>query len=402
MKPDDHNQFKNVEFNEKLTSSEAKPSSMSKKVVIFVIAGLVALGSVLFFPMFLVLFGMAFGGSDGHNTNKYALMQMGYLRNKFVVYGQDDKAWSSQSKPVIFSSADGKTWDKNSVGSSPVGYNDESSRQSTHGVFIEFNQQCYLIGGVTFILISKSCDNNWEYLVPEGLIQESHESLFNAHGAIVETRQNKLYVSGDGGIYSSKDGNNWLRESLPYPMESTPKNFENIYNGIASGDNKIITSSKWLHDGKTEGLIYTYDVIKQRWSYQVMPEPIMRITRGSDRFVGVAKNTTFVLEDKLGIWRQSPKLEGELLNLLSYGFIVMNNTSYIMLGLEGLRISSNGYDWNYVKDKSHPNDIIRFDFRATCGQSVCLNGIGGTTDVLSIYSYNFNNNINQSYKATIN
>lgn len=80
----------------------------------------------------------------------------------------------------------------------------------------------------------------------------------------------------------------------------------------------------------------------------------------------------------------------------------MNNTSYIMLGLEGLRISSNGYDWNYVKDKSHPNDIIRFDFRATCGQSVCLNGIGGTTDVLSIYSYNFNNNINQSYKATIN
>lgn len=402
MKHDEHNQFKKVDFNAELTKNEVKVLSRSKKILIFVIAATVAFGSVIFFPVFLVLLGMAFGGYDGHKSNKYSLMQMGYLRNKFVVYGRDDKAWSSQSKPVIFSSADGRAWDKNSIGSSPVGYNDESSRQSTHGVFIEFNHQCYLIGAVTFILVSKSCDNDWEYVVPDGLIQESQGSLFNAHGAIVETTQNKLYVSGDGGIYSSKDGNNWLRESLPYPTESNPKNFENVYNGIASDNNKIITSSKWVHDGKTEGLIYTYDLIKQRWSYQVMPEPIVRITRGSDRFVGIAKNTTFVLEDKLSNWQQSPKLEGKLLDLLSDGFIIMDGSSYIMLGLEGLRISSNGYDWNYVKAKSHPDEIIRFDFQATCGQSVCLNGIGGTADVLSIHSYNFSSGIDQSYKGAIN
>lgn len=224
MKPDDHNQFKNVEFNKKLTSNEAKPSLMSKKIVIFVIAAAVALGSVLFFPMFLVLFGMAFD-SFGHNTNKYSLMQMGYLRNKFVVYGQDNKAWLDQNKLVIFSSADGKEWDKNSVDFS-WGNRDESFAKSMHGVFIEFNHQCYLIGAMASILVSKACDNNWEYVIPNGLLRRSQGSLFNAHGAVVETRQNKLYVSGDGGIYSSNDGNNWLRESLPYPTESNPNNFE--------------------------------------------------------------------------------------------------------------------------------------------------------------------------------
>lgn len=400
MKPDDSNQFKNVEFNEKLTSSEAKPSSMSKKIVIFVVAAAVALGSVLFFPMFLVLFGMAFD-SFGHNTNKYSLMQMGYLRNKFVVYGEDNKAWLDQNKLVIFSSADGKKWDKNSVDFS-WGNRDESFAKSTHGVFIEFNHQCYLIGAMASILVSKACDNNWGYVVPKGLLRRSQGSLFNAHGAVVETRQNKLYVSGDGGVYSSNDGNNWLRESLPYPMESNPNNFENIYNGIAIGDNKIITSSKWLHDGKTEGLIYTYDVLKQRWSYQVMPEPITRITRGSDRFVGVAKDTTFVLEDKLGIWQQSPKLEGKALYLSRDGVIVMDNSSYIMLGFGGLHTSLNGYEWQDVKDKIHPDDVIMLNSGAECKQNNCLYVRVGTADLLSIDAYNLQNNIYQSYQGTIN
>lgn len=402
MKHDEHNQFKKVDFNAELTKNEVKVLSRSKKILIFVIAATVALSSVIFFPVFLVLLGMAFGGYDGHKSNKYSLMQMGYLRNKFVVYGRDDKAWSSQSKPVIFSSADGKVWDKNSIGSSPVGYNDESSRQSTHGVFIEFNHQCYLIGAVTFILVSKSCDNNWEYVVPDGLIQESQGSLFNAHGAIVETTQNKLYVSGDGGIYSSKDGHNWLQESLPYPAESNPNNFENIYNGIAIGNNKIITSSKWIHDGKTEGLIYTYDVIKQRWSYQVMSEPIVRITRGIDRFVGVAKNTTFVLEDKLGIWQQSPKLEGKDLYLSRDGVIVVDNSSYIMLGFGGVHISSNGYEWRDAKDRSHPENVVMLDSGSECKHNSCLYVRVGTDSLLFIDTYNLQSNIYQSYQGIIN
>lgn len=393
------NENKDLNFDKKSSFIQPTSPSMIKVLIAMSISAVVAFCSVMFFPTFLVLFGMAFD-SAGTKSSQYSLMQMGYLRNKFVVYGRDEKSWSNQSKPVIFSSTDGKAWDKNSIGMAPVGYTDESSRQSTYGVFIEFNQQCYLIGAVALILVSKSCDNNWEYIIPNGLLTKNQGSLFDARGAIIDTIHNQLYVSGNGGIYSSKDGNNWQQESLPYPVESNPKNFENFYNGIAFGDNRIITSSKWRHDGKTEGLIYTYDVIKKRWSYQVMPEPIVRITRGGDRFVGIAKNTTFVLEDKLGIWKQSSILEGEPLDLLFDAVIAMNGSSYIMFGSEGLRLSSNGYKWHYVKAKSYHDGILRFSMRSECSHGKCLR-VFGTTNGISIDSYSFLSNIYQSYDGVI-
>lgn len=398
MKPNE-----NKDSNSDKKSSLIQPTSpsMIKVVIAMSISAVVAFCSVMFFPTFLVLFGMAFD-SAGNKTTRYSLMQMGHLRNKFVVYGEDNKSWLDRNRLVIFSSIDGKFWDKNLVASAPFGHTGEGSRQSMHGVFIEFNQQCYLIGAVALILVSKFCDNNWEYIIPNGLLKKDQGSLFDARGATIDTVHNQLYVSGNGGVYSSSDDNNWQQESLPYPVESNPKNFENLYNGIAFGDNKIMTSSRWRHDGKTEGLIYTYDVIKKRWSYQVMPEPIVRITRGGDRFVGIAKNTTFVLEDKLGIWKQSSILEGEPLDLLSGGVIAVDNFSYILFGSGGLRTSSDGYSWNYVKSVPHSDDVIRFDYAAYCKRSICLNVFGGTADVLSVHSYNFTNSIDHSYQGTIN
>ncbi len=325
--------------------------------------GIFAVAVICFFGFWLVLFvGLSFSNPYRFSLpyNAIDFQKIAYIDNQFVMYGVDYNAKYAKQL-VIFTSLDGKKWDKAVIAKvKPETKSDADSYYSISnlGTFAYFNHQCMLIGAVPKILVSPDC-HNWSYLETK---QKNGEAtpFWNAGSSVVVN--DSLYVGTNrSGVYQSKDGITWHKEQLPYPQESEPRNFENSFLSMAAGNNKLITSTNWMHDGKNVGLIYTKDLTTNKWSYEIYPASVGHITRGKDRFVAMTQDNALVLVDSNSGWH-SYKVEDSPVDLV-YGL----SGKFIGIGL--LDISDDGINWKttILNDKS-----MWLASHLSCSSQLCI------------------------------
>ena len=312
--------------------------------------GIFAVAVICFFGCWVLLFvGLSFSNPYRFSLpyNAIDFQKIAYIDNQFVMYGVDFNAKYAKQL-VIFTSLDGKKWDKAVIAKvKPETKSDADSYYSISnlGTIAYFNHQCMLIGAVPKILVSPDC-HNWSYLETK---QDNGNStpFWNAGSSVVAN--DSLYVGTNrSGVYQSKDGITWHKESLPYPQESEQRNFENSFLSMAAGNNKLITSTNWMHNGKNVGLIYTKDLTTNEWSYEVYPTSVGNITRGKDRFVAMTGDSALVLVDGDSEWGRNENVSwnGETEVREPSELVFGLNNKFVSINL--VNISDNGYDWSAI------------------------------------------------------
>ncbi len=330
-----------------------------------------------FFRLILVIglvgffggFGLFYWGLVGEHKfnlpyNAIDFQKIAYIDNQFVMYGVDYNA-KYDKQLVIFTSLDGKKWDKALI--AKVKPENESDARhyyqiSDGGTFAYFNHQCMLIGAVAKVLVSPDC-HNWSYL--ETKQDNGNPTPFWSTSSAVVVNDSLYVGTNRNGVYQSKDGITWHKEPLPYPQESDPRNFENSFLSMAAGNNKLITSTSWMYDGKNVSLIYTKNLITGKWSYEIYPASVGHITRGKDRFVGLNEGSALVLLDGSSEWFTYPIAHHSL--SLSYG---LDNK---FIGVGGIQTSVDGGKTWLESDKSNKNNI--WALNVACSVESCV-GVG--------------------------
>ena len=351
--------------------------------ILIVIGGLLGFGTLagIFLPAIILAIGM--GLTDNPNRFKFELpynaidfQKIAYIDNQFVMYGIDYNSDSCEHDLVIFNSKNGESWTKSKI----AGVNPENESEahsyydiSREGTFIYYNNHCFLIGATSYILSSTDC-NHWQYIKPH-MANKSAVPLWGARGSAIAN--STLYVAANfSGIYSTTDGYSWKKEELPVIEESGINKYQNIFNSIAAGDNKIVALKEWNHDNKQEGVIYTKNLATNKWSYDVYPVAVRNITRGKDRFVAMTESTALVLIDKSQYWNSYDLPAGG--DRLTFG---LNDLFIDISGMSYLERSYDGETWNVIEPKERPKKFI---LDAACSKMIC---IGAGTNYYTIYTF---------------
>lgn len=320
------------------------------------------LGSFFFSPLKaivglpLAFIGMLFDSPSSFKLpyNAIDFYRIAYINNQFVMYGIDYEH-SGLKQLVIFNSVNGKKWDK-----SQISINDDNFNRtiSVDGTFNYFNGKCYLIGATVQPLVADDCIH-WKTQVINRIESNIDTYLYKAHSSVIAN--GAFYVGGDGGVYKTVNGEFWVKESMPYPMESKPHNFENSFFSMAVGNNKLITETNWRHNEKRLGLIYTKDLITHQWSYEVYPVAINNIIRGKDRFVGMTESSAVVLVDGSSEWI-SYKYK-------TYSSDLAYGLSSKFIGTNIFNVSDNGKNWltGYFDGNNDINPIA-----INCNGTLCI------------------------------
>lgn len=333
------------------------------------------LGSFFFSPLKaivglpLAFIGMLFDSPSSFKLpyNAIDFYRIAYINNQFVMYGIDYEH-SGLKQLVIFNSVNGKKWNK-----SQISINDDNLNRtiSVDGTFNYFNGKCYLIGATVQPLVANDCVH-WKTQPINRVERNIDTYLYKAHSSVIAN--GAFYVGGDDGVYKTVNGEFWVKESMPYPMESKPHNFENSFFSMAVGNNKLITETNWRHNEKRLGLIYTKDLITHQWSYEVYPVAINNIIRGKDRFVGMTESSAVVLVDGSSEWGKYSVKDVPV--DLSYGL----GGKFIGIGL--LDISDDGVYWKtmILSDKS-----MWLANHLACSSTLCL---AAGAEYHLVYTYN--------------
>lgn len=338
-------------------------------LAVYITIGIIII-KVGFFIVLLYCFSGDSKGTGKDNTKYpyYTNYIIRHIDNHNIVVGLYKKESSSSLQPWIISSKDNTTWLKNNT---PNLY--ESNIKYDNQVLIKFHDKCYVIGIGENILVSDKCESTWTIIFPKKLNRSLGETLSNAKSGVIAT-DGKLYITNDGGVYSSLDGETWKKETLP--LNSIYKTKFNNFNTITYGNNKVITSSFFYNGGPIHNaaninqnsyisIIYTLDIPKQKWSTESFIGTIDYIQRGKDRFVGITSNATWILADGNDTWTEQKQLFNYRYSRLIYESVA---NQFIINGDDGFRISLDGINWLQL----FKNDINMLYDNSTCYDSECL------------------------------
>ena len=349
--------------------TDASPSTLK---VLGIVAGILAALSILFFVIFpgaFIIVAMALFDNPNNFKLPYNgidFQKIAYIDNQFVMYGIDyDKSGLKQL--VIFNSTDGKQWDKSTI---EITSENREAAILPSGTFNYFKGKCYLFGATTQPLVAPDC-THWQ-TQNINQINNNNYYLGTAHSSAVAN--GVLYVGGDGGVYKTNNGVIWSREAVPYPKETKQRNFVNRFYSMAIGNNKLITTTKWGHNGKWIGLIHYKNLVTNKWSYETYPVPVSNIIYGKDRFVGFATKNALVLMDDSNKW------ESYNVKFNASNFIYNSNDEFMGVSdYASIERSRNGVNWGYFKSVI---DSEKYVISLACSKTACV-AVGSNYYIIS-------------------